>query len=74
MMSLFKRKNQTNPFPLEQYEPVLRCSICTGEQTACMRNRATGKLTELMLIRSPADLDLFRVQYHLGDVRIEKIY
>ena len=64
-MSLFKKKTQpTAPsilgeFPEEDYEPVIRASICTGEKTACMRDRATGKLHEIMLVRTEEDLDAF---------------
>ena len=69
-MGLFSRKKETPQFPPEQYEPVLRCSICTGEQVACMRERETGKLRELMLIRTEADLDAFRRSYGVsGEIR-----
>ena len=70
-MGLFSRKKATPPqFPPERYEPVLRCSICTGEQVACMRERETGKLRELMLIRSEADLESFRRSYGVsGEIR-----
>ena len=32
--------------------PVIRASICTGEQVAGFRDEATGKFTEMMLLRS----------------------
>ena len=38
-MKLFKRKAAPLPFPADRYEPVLRRSICTGETTACVRER-----------------------------------
>ena len=74
-MGLFKRHapEPTLPdFPPERYEPVIRSSICTGEKVACMRERATGRLQELMLIRSDADLESFCTRYGLRreDVRI----
>ena len=70
-MGLFSRKKETPPqFPPERFEPVLRCSICTGEQVACMRERETGKLREIMLIRSEADLETFRRTYGVrGEIR-----
>jgi hypothetical protein len=46
-------------WPPEQYEPVIRSSICTGEQVACMRERETGKLHEVMLLRTAADREEF---------------
>ena len=48
-MKLFKREKPAPAapaWPPEQYEPVIRSSICTGEQVACMRERETGKLHE----------------------------
>ena len=58
-MKLFKKKRRASPvhpFPFEKYEPVIRSSICTGEMTACMRDRETGKLHEVLLIRDENDL------------------
>lgn len=37
-------------------EPVIRCSICTGEQVAGFLNLSTGKFEEVMLIRTSQDL------------------
>ena len=53
--------------------PVLRCSICTGEQVAGFRDDATGKYREVMLIRGEADLDTFRKEYGI-EGEIQKIY
>ena len=73
-MGWFSRKKEKTPeFPAEQYEPVLRCSICTGEQVACMREREGGRLREIMLIRDEEDLERFRKTYGVtGEIR--KIY
>ncbi len=73
-MGLFSRKKERVPeFPPEKFEPVLRCSICTGEQVACMREREGGKLREIMLIRDADDLETFRRNYGVtGEIR--KIY
>lgn len=74
-MALFKKNTSKNPvFPPEKYEPILRCSICTGEQVACMRNRATGQLREVMLIRSPSDLEDFCRSYRVSAETIRKVY
>ena len=64
-MGLFQRKKKETPplYPPERYEPVIRCSICTGEKVACLRERESGKLLELMLLRTPEDLEAFRRQY-----------
>ena len=49
-------------------EPVIRCSICTGEQVAGFLNLSTGKFEEVMLIRTSQDLENFQNEY---DVRKE---
>ncbi len=64
-MSIFRKRKEALPefslqdFPQDRFEPVIRASICTGEKTACMRERAAGKLHEIMLLRTDADLDAF---------------
>ena len=56
-MGLFRKAKPRPPrFPAEDYEPLLRQSICTGERTGCVRERATGKLREVQLIRDESDL------------------
>ena len=59
-MKLFgKKKNNRIPkVQSDKYELVLRCSICSGEQILCMKDRETGELQELMLIKSFDELKL----------------
>ena len=77
-MGLFRKK--TNPvtvsdeFPSDRYEAVLRSSICTGETTACFRNRETGKITEIMFIRNAQDLEQFGVRYGVDVKNLPKFY
>ena len=76
-MSLFKKKTPPAPtplFPPEQFEPVIRSSICTGEKTACMRNRETGKLHEVMLIRTAEDLERFGQRYGVDINTVRTVY
>ena len=54
-------------------EPVIRCSICTGEQVAGFLNLSTGKFEEVMLIRTSQDLENFQSEYGLTGT-IKKIY
>ena len=57
-MSLFKKKKSSMPaIDLVKFEPVLRCSICSGEQVLCLKDRESGALHELMLIHSFSELD-----------------
>ena len=74
-MGLFgKKKNEYVKMPEGDFEPVIRCSICTGEQTLCARERGTGALHELMLLRTPADLEGFCAANGIDPTSVEKIY
>ena len=53
--------------------PVVRCSICTGEQVAGFRRKADGSFEEVMLIRSEGELRQFKDLYGI-EGEIEKIY
>lgn len=68
----FHKKTKTKAYDRENLKPVLRCSICTGEQAAGFVNIHTGRFTEEMLIRNPKDLEKFMENYGLE--KIEKIY
>ena len=73
-MFFFKKKETARYDPAVQ-KPVLRCSICTGEQVAGFQDRRTGHVEEVQLIRTLADLDAFRARYGIPpDAPIEKIY
>ena len=77
-MRLFGRKREaepeTTPFDPAAFEPVIRASICTGERVACMREKSTGKLHELMLIRTDEDLALFCRRYKVEAKKIQTVY
>ncbi len=77
-MNLFHKKKAPEPafpaFSLEEYEPVIRSSICTGERVACMRNRDSGRLREIMLIRTDADLAAFCEAYGLRPEQVKTVY
>ncbi len=76
-MKLFGRKRQepeAPQFALEDYEPVIRASICTGEKVGCMRERESGKLHEWMLIRSDADLAEFCRRCQVRPDQVKTIY
>lgn len=51
--------------------PILKCSICTGEQVAGFKDTRTGKFEEVMLIRNSEDLKAFKVRYGLTEVKKE---
>ena len=47
---------------------MLHKSICTGETTAGFKDLATGKYTEMMLIRTPEDLKAFMDAYGIREI------
>ena len=48
-------------------KPVIRVSICTGEEVAGFKNIRTGKIEEIMLISSPEDLEKFKEIYEITE-------
>lgn len=53
-------------------KPVLKCSICNGEQVAGFKDLSTGKFEDIMLIKNDKDLKKFMETYDIEN--IEKIY
>ena len=70
---LFRKKTVTKTYDKENKKPVIRASICNGEQVAGFKDIHTGRIEEVMLIKSPADLEAFRKMYGI-DEEIEKEY
>ena len=70
---MFGKKNPS--YPADEWEPVIRSSICTGEKVAGFKNRRTGVFEDVMLINSPGDTEEFRKKYGIGgDTKIPTIY
>ena len=68
-----KRKKQ----PAADYDkggkiPVIRSSICTGEQVAGFKDPASGKFEELMLIRDNRDFQEFLRRYQVEEAEIRR--
>lgn len=68
---MFRKKAEKKIYDREKYLPVLRCSICTGEQVAGFRELATGRFHEVMLIRDDRDLRQFLDAYGLTEITKE---
>lgn len=69
---MFGRKAvKKKAYDKENLRPVLRCSICTGEQVAGFKNIHTGKFEEVMLIRNQKDLDYFMEMYEIDTITKE---
>ena len=52
--------------------PVIRSSICTGEQVAGFKDTETGKFQELMLIRTDSDYQEFLQLYEVEDSAVKR--
>ena len=72
---MFGKKNKKTDveivFDPEKQYAVIRSSICTGEKVAGFKNYSDGLFTEVMLIKSPKDEEIFRETYHLESVKTE---
>ena len=73
-MSLFHTDPEYPSVPEGDFDVVLRSSICNGEEVLCLKDRQTGDLKELMLIKTPSDLEGFCDANGIPPESIRKIY
>lgn len=66
-MGLFRKKAVARTYDKANKKPVIRTSICTGEQAAGFKDLHTGKFEEVMLIKSKADLEYFKNMYGIAE-------
>ena len=72
MMRLFKKKMVQRSYDMENKKPVIKASICNGEQVAGFKDIHTGKIEEVMLIKNPQDLEEFKAMYGItGEITKE---
>ncbi len=69
-----KKKTEKKTYDKENQKPVLRCSICNGEQVAGFKDIHTGHFEEAMLIRNRSDLLGFMETYGVAESDIGKEY
>ena len=50
-MGLFKKKEKVYSYDKEHMKPVIKTSICTGEQVAGFKDIHTGKIEDIMLVK-----------------------
>ena len=62
---IFKKKQEKQTYDREHQKPVLKCSICNGEQVAGFKDLRTGKFQDVMLIRNDRDLRKFMTMYDI---------
>lgn len=72
-MGWFSKKTETKTYDHNTQKPLIRASICNGEQVAGFMNLETGRFEEVMLIRNHADLVEFKSIYGI-EGNIEKTY
>ena len=72
-MGLFKKKMVVRSYDKENKKPVVKASICTGEQVAGFQDIHTGKIEEVMLVKHPEDVEKFKELYGIEE-EIEKVY
>ena len=66
-MGLFKKKKISKSYDRENTKPVIKASICNGEQVAGFKEIHSGKIEEVMLIKSPSDLEKFKTMYGINE-------
>ncbi|MDE5803808.1 MAG: aspartate dehydrogenase [Lachnospiraceae bacterium] len=74
-MKMFgKKKIKVEHYDRENLRPVIRASICTGEQVAGFKNIHTGKFEDVMLIRDNRDIEEFLQRYDIAADEVTKEY
>lgn len=68
---MFGKKKTLKEYDRENLRPILKCSICTGEQVAGFKNIHTGKFEDVMLIKDSKDLKTFMEMYGIDSVEKE---
>ena len=67
-----RKKSLTADYDKSGKIPVIRSSICTGEQVAGFKDPVSGKFEELMLIRDSRDLQEFLLCYQVEETEIKR--
>lgn len=71
-MRLFSKKSEEKTYDRNNQNPIIKVSICNGEQVAGFKDIRTGKFEEVMLIRRAEDLETFKMMYGIeGEITKE---
>lgn len=71
---MLKRKTVKVDYDRENQRPVIRASICNGEQVVGFKDIRTGKFSDVMLIRDDRDLAEFLERYGIVREDVKKEY
>lgn len=70
--SSYKRRlKERIPFNPDNQRAVIRASICTGEKVAGFKNISDGHFIEVMVIKTPEDLERFKKAYGITEIKKE---
>lgn len=71
---MFGKRKQPPLIPFDRggRVPVIRSSICTGEQTAGFKDPVSGRFQEYMLIRNDRDLQEFLRRYQVTEAELKQ--
>ncbi len=64
----FHKKTTKIEYDRDRYQPMIRQSICTGEQVGGLKDKRTGRFEESMLIRNDVDLERFKQMYGIEEI------
>lgn len=68
----WRKKQAVMPYNRGNKIPVIRSSICTGEQVAGFKDPVSGRFEEVMLLRNDRDLQEFLRQYQVEASEIKR--
>lgn len=67
-----KKKSYEPTYDLEKYIPIIKASICTGEQVIGFKEKNTNTFIEIALIKGIKDIEDFRKKYNVtGEIKKE---
>ncbi len=66
-----KKKQMQCDYDRERFKPVLKCSICNGEQVAGFKDLKTGEFKEEAFISSDSELQEFKQKYGISEIAKE---
>lgn len=68
---MFRKKIYQKTYDKENLKPILKCSICNGEQVAGFKDIHTGKFQEIAFIRNDRELKEFMETYGIDEIAKE---
>ena len=71
---MFRKKIIKATYDKEKERPIIRASICNGEQVAGFKDVQTGKFREVTAICNQSDLQNFLLQYDICASELKKEY